>query len=208
MKHLYLSSLLLFLCLGCVKSTEYSGRILNAADNSPVEGARCFMTINGKFKNNQTNGDSDEMNSDSLGNYELKVKFKRAEAQFIRITKTGFVTKQIDIDYGKCREQDITIYPYDAYLSVTFENKSSSTQKDFWYGVTCSEFGGDRECGPNGCGPHPVAALSQQTQVLRVPGGLDIDIIWDTKNFGSIAVPNKVTTFCPHNDTTYITIPF
>jgi hypothetical protein len=208
MKHLHLFSLLLFLSLGCVKSTEYSGRILSAADNSPVEGANCFMTINGKFKNNETEGDSDEMNSDSLGNYELKVKFRRAEAQFIRIEKTGFVTQKLGIEYGKCREQDIVIYPYDAYLSVTFENKSSSVTKNFYYNFTCSEFGIGRECGPAGCGPHPVVALSQQTQVLRVPGGLDIDIIWDTKKVGSIAVPNKVTTFCPHNDTTYITIPF
>ena len=208
MKYLYLSPLFLFLCLGCVKPTEYSGRILNAADNSPVEGARCFMTINGKFKNNETEGDSDEMNSDSLGNYELKVKFRRAEAQFIRIEKTGFVTQKLGIEYGKCREQDIVIYPYDAYLSVTFENKSSSATKSFWYCFTCSELGISRECGSDDCGPHPVAALSQKTQLLRVPGGLDIDFIWDTKNFGSIAVPNKVTTFCPHNDTTYITIPF
>jgi hypothetical protein len=208
MKYLYLFLLLLFLSLGCVKPTEYSGRILNAADNSPVEGANCFMNIGGKFKNNETKGDTDEMKSDSLGNYQLKVKFERADYKFIRIEKTGFVTKMFDIDYGKCREQDIVIYPYDAYLSVTFENKSSSVTKNFYYNFTCSEFGIGRECGPAGCGPHPVVALSQQTQVLRVPGGLDIDIIWDTKKVGSIAVPNKVTTFCPHNDTTYITIPF
>jgi hypothetical protein len=208
MKYLYLFSLLLFFCLGCVKSTEYSGRILNAADNSPVEGARCFMNIGGKYQNNETRGDTDVMYSDSLGNYALKVKFERADYKFIRIEKTGFVTKNIGIEYGKCREQDIVIYPYDAYLSVTFENKSSSATKNFYYNFTCSEFGIGRECGPAGCGPHPVAALSQQTQVLRVPGGLDIDVIWDTKKVGSIAVPNKVTTFCPHNDTTYVTIPF
>jgi hypothetical protein len=88
-----------------------------------VEGANCFMSIGGKFKNNETKGDTDEMKSDSLGNYELKVKFERADYRFIRIEKTGFVTKMFDIDYGKCREQDIVIYPYDAYLSVTFENK-------------------------------------------------------------------------------------
>jgi hypothetical protein len=208
MKHLHLFSLLLFLSLGCVKSTEYSGRILSAADNSPVEGANCFMTINGKFKNNETEGDSDEMNSDSLGNYELKVKFRRAEAQFIRIEKTGFVTQKLGIEYGKCREQDIVIYPYDAYLSVTFENKSSSATKDFYYIFGCELFGTGKECGPEGCGPFSTSPLSKRTQVKKVPGGFETNIVWDTKKLDASSSINQLNIFCPRNDTTYVTIPF
>jgi hypothetical protein len=205
MKYLYLSPLFLFLCLGCVKPTEYSGRILNAADNSPVEGARCFMTINGKFKNNETEGDSDEMNSDSLGNYELKVKFRRAEAQFIRIEKTGFVTQKLGIEYGKCLEQDIVIYPYDAYLSVTFENKSSNDNK-VWYSINyLSLENSSAECSSQGCGPFEVTPMSKSTQITKVPGDVNIGIFWRSALNGTMP---SVEIFCPRNDTTYVTIPF
>ena len=205
MKHLHLFSLLLFLSLGCVKSTEYSGRILSAADNSPVEGANCFMTINGKFKNNETEGDSDEMNSDSLGNYELKVKFRRAEAQFIRIEKTGFVTQKLGIEYGKCREQDIVIYPYDAYLSVTFENKSSNDNK-VWYSINyLSLENSSAECSSQGCGPFEVTPMSKSTQITKVPGDVNIGIFWRSALNGTMP---SVEIFCPRNDTTYVTIPF
>jgi hypothetical protein len=208
MKYLYISLLLLFLCLGCVKSTEYSGRILNAADNSPVEGARCFMNIGGKYQNNETRGDTDVMYSDSLGNYALKVKFERADYKFIRIEKTGFVTKNIGIEYGKCREQDIVIYPYDAYLSVTFENKSSSATKDFYYIFGCELFGTGKECGPEGCGPFSTSPLSKRTQVKKVPGGFETNIVWDTKKLDASSSINQLNIFCPRNDTTYVTIPF
>ena len=205
MKHLHLFSLLLFLSLGCVKSTEYSGRILSAADNSPVEGANCFMTINGKFKNNETEGDSDEMNSDSLGNYELKVKFRRAEAQFIRIEKTGFVTQKLGIEYGKCLEQDIVIYPYDAYLSVTFENKSSNDNK-VWYSINyLSLENSSAECSSQGCGPFEVTPMSKSTQITKVPGDVNIGIFWRSALNGTMP---SVEIFCPRNDTTYVTIPF
>jgi hypothetical protein len=93
-------------------------------------------------------------------------------------------------------------------LSVTFENKSSSATKDFYYIFGCELFGTGKECGPEGCGPFSTSPLSKRTQVKKVPGGFETNIVWDTKKLDASSSINQLNIFCPRNDTTYVTIPF
>jgi hypothetical protein len=199
-----------FLLLGCSKTTHFNGKVFSSDGNTPLSGVEVILrSLKDKKGGGSELAQEDRVTTNSSGTYDLSVSGKGgAYSAWISVKKNGYVTTQSEtLDIGECGEIDFILHPYDAYLSLTFENTGNTT-RNFHYVYTGNAFKSDRSCGPIGCGPYQVAAQQSQTQVLYLPGGTDIDIIWDTKNIPGTSTPNKMTVNCPRHDTTHLLIKF
>lgn len=149
--------------------------------------------------------------TDLQGNYSVEVEKKHAESTFLSIEKGGFVKpKIIHFERGSHETFDYALNPYDAWLSVTYKNKSDSSVRNFYNNYTGAYFEGVIHCSPMlGCGPFLFQPDESRTEIIEIPGGAEITISWDTVKIpGAIQYANKIDTLCPRNDTTFLRIDF
>ncbi|MCC7246394.1 MAG: carboxypeptidase regulatory-like domain-containing protein [Saprospiraceae bacterium] len=209
MKYLPLIFLLSLCCWGCSrKTTEFSGTIYNSDGNVPLAGAKVSLNLYADKKGGgSTLSASDEVLTDTDGKYLVSISESDSYTGVILVKKDSFLSSPIfRVSPGDCAEQDFTLHPFDAYLSVTFENVSDVAQ-DFYYRYGQGPYGDDWEC-YNGCGPFTTQPHQQQTHLIRVPGGDNISVVWDTKRMAAGQVTNLNVIACPRHDTTSVIIQF
>lgn len=211
MKYLPLIFLFSFCCWGCSrKTTEFSGTIYNSDGNVPLAGAKVMLKMYGDKKGGgSTLAGSDEILTDTDGKYLVSISESDSYTGVILVKKDSFLSSPIfRVSRGDCAEQDFTLHPFDAYLSVTFENVSDVAQ-DFYYKFSGVIFDVNSLCSKEfGCGPHTVAPHQQITQISKLPGGGIIDVYWDNKLFPLKENARKTSVICPRHDTTSVIIQF
>lgn len=201
---------LLCTLIACKKHSTFSGKITNSADGQPVEGVEVRLRF---LKAKKGGGNDlvakDEQTTTSNGEYALEVEGKNAESAYLDVKKDRYAPSQYkSFDPGDCDEVDFVLNPYDSWLSVTFENQSDTVEKDFYFNYTGPFLEDKIQCSSSGCGPFVTLPKASHTEVMRIPGGENITINWDTQKTGNTPFSNQKIVFCSRNDTTFITIYF
>jgi hypothetical protein len=196
---LLLTSFILAL-LACNKDySAITGYVRSSADNKPIEGANVTLSFS---KTRQSGGGMETIASDHQltgvkGQYSLELTAKDAERGHIKAEKKGFAPmKAIRVDPGDSKEIDITLHPYDAWLSLTFENWSTQS-RTYTYTYTGKYLDSYLYC-VSGCGPFALSPYASRTVTGLIPGGAEITITWNDNN--------THTVFCERNDTTFVNI--
>lgn len=195
---------------GCKNTTVVSGVITSSA-GGPVDSAEVYLVAFYYSRCGKTTSDQDVAFTDQDGKYALELDVRNADDIWLVIKKEGYVQPKAFKNLIHKRDSksfDYTLHPYDSWVKVTFENQSPTEEKNIYCVFDCSYFEGSHECPVEGCGPFLLQPKKFKSILKKVPGGTDVILGWDTKNFGSLAVPNPITVFCEHNDTTYVNIPF
>jgi len=200
---------LLCTLIACKKHSTFSGKITNSADGQAVEGVEVRLRfLKGKKGGGSELVAKDEQTTSSNGEYALEVEGKNAESAYLDVKKDRYAPSQYkSFDPGDCDEVDFVLNPYDAWLSVTFENQSDNLAKNIYFNYTGPYLEGSPYCSNSGCGPFVIQPKASHTEVMRIPGGAEITINWDTKT-GAGSVPNQKAVNCSRNDTTFVTIDF
>jgi hypothetical protein len=200
-----------FLLLSCSKTTHFNGKVFSSDGNTPLSGVEVILrSLKDKKGGGAELAQEDRMTTNSSGTYDLSVNGKGgAYYAWISVKKNGYVTTQSErLGIGECGEIDFILHPYDAYLSLTFENQSEVT-RNFFYEITSPVFIGEStKAGPEGGGPFPTLPHQGHTHLIPVPGNTDIQINWNTTNFIDNDPAKKPKVFCPRHDTTHLLIKF
>lgn len=208
MRLLFSTSLFLiivFMFFACKKQSTFTGKVINSADDSPIDGASVTLAFTKNNKGVEETVAIDETTTNSGGEYALEVESGSADHGFLIAEKNGFAPIEgFVFDPGDCGEQDFVLNPYDAWLSVTVENTSSSA-KQFYYNHT-GPFLADKIYAFNGIGPFPIGPQAMFNEIGVIPGGATVYVNWDIIRTGNIPFKNKITVFCNRNDTTFVHI--
>jgi hypothetical protein len=208
MKKSILSALFvgLLLLAACKKHSTFSGRVLSSDGMVPIEGAGVSLnfSIDKRERGTETVAQASYV-TDSTGEYLVEVEAKNAHHGLLLAAKQGYAPiAPISFKPGKCDELDFILNPYDAWLSVTFENTKNTEQS--YYHYYTGPFFKENYCFGS-CGPTKIAPFGQQTFVALIPGGADTDVFWDYEYWGGkVPLRYKTTQSCPRHDTTYVHI--
>lgn len=207
--YIFFIALFLMLSAACKRTTVVQGKITSSATGEGLPGVGIGMAASKSTSHGYSTLDSDGTVTDSNGMYSVQVEGRNADRIHVAIHKDGYVRPKDLFYFGKgvCATLDYELHPYDAYIKVTFKNEAD-VAKNFHFVVTGPHFEEDRLCAQDGCGPYLTQPHDTQYRIAKIPGGDDVDVIWDTKSVGSINRPHVVTVFCPRNDTTEVIIPF
>jgi hypothetical protein len=176
-----------------------------------VEGVSILLVATRSTGPGQEVVSKDETLTDLQGNYSVEVEKKRAETTFLSIKKDGFVKpKVILFKRGSHETFDYALNPYDAWLSVTYNNQSGNSIRNFYNNYTGVFFEGVLYCSAMlGCGPFLFQPDESRTEIINIPGGAEIMVSWDTVKIpGAAQYANKIDTLCLRNDTTFVRIDF
>lgn len=198
--------LIALLLFSCKKNTTVSGKITSSADGHPVADVdvaiKFFFTGDGNVTKVT---DSDEQKTDQNGRYMLEIKPKRNRSGGFTVHKEGFAPiNPVKVNAGDNKEIDFVLNPYDAWLSVTFENTSATEDKKYYYHCT-SDFliqGFSKDQG----GPFVLQPLASKTDLHLIPGGADILLKWDTVRITGQPLKMEVAIPCNRNVTNYRTV--
>ena len=191
--------------VSCKKHASYTGIITNGADGLPVKGVEVELRFLTGTKNGTRISDSDHQLTDDKGQYALEVKASRADENGVLIVKEkeGFAAiKPVLIQPGDCEELDFTLHPYDAWLEVTFENTSNRTKK-YQYNYSGPFLDGIDYCHST-CGPFTLSPTSKKSEIVKIPGGAEIVVKWDTMSTNNSIKEEKI--LCNRNDTARLKI--
>ena len=193
--------------ISCKKHTSFYGKITSSSDNLPIKDAEVTLTLLKGKKGGGVDVISKEIQkTDSMGNYMVEIENSRGEFGELYSKKAGYVpVKPKLIQPGDCDEVDFIFNPYDAWLSVTFENTSITNDKQYFYDYTGAFLYGEIYK-ISGIGPFELHPNESRTEIEKIPGGADIYINWDTIHTVYTPLRNKLTVFCNRNDTTYVLI--
>lgn len=199
------------LCLwGCKKTYEFAGTVYDATTGKPLAGADCGLTMVNKTAKERELVPGSKVRTDSTGTFYLFGESQKADIGYFQVYKFGYITYKRQFDGGGTLDDDIYMYKFDAHLEVTFENTSTDTRK-LWYALNYQSIGAGVECTSDGCTPLTISGNTSRKTVVKVPGGLDVNFIWQEKSFGITAFNENLLhtkVFCTSGDTTRITIPF
>lgn len=210
MKNTLLFAFLLLALAACKKHTEFSGQVLSSADRTPVEGARIslvfFVGLEGGISETVA---SDEMFTDSTGDYLVSCEVKSYDGGNFLVEKGGFIKFQKLAYKGDCEQVDIILDPLDAWLGLEIENSRDTTIMCYAL-ITGVVYQGLGDRFPGGQGPYEIPAHSSRyIGTQKVPGGYDLEVLWNDERIKSLKEgSNRTPVFCPRNDTTVVKVVF
>ncbi len=154
MKFLSFILLAFILITGCKKTTMVSGVITSSATGQPIEGVAVRLLSQRSTGPTSEVLATDNAFTDNNGSYSVEIESKNADLIIWSIAKNGFVEpKIIFIEKGDSKTIDYVLNPYDAWLSVTFKNQSSSLARKFYFNYTGPFFEGEIQGSNAGIGP-------------------------------------------------------
>lgn len=201
-----LTFLITFLFVSCKKQTTISGKITSSAGGAPIEGVDVSLEFYFTGDGNVTKiVGSDQQQTDIKGQYMLEVKSKHRGSGSLSVHKEGFAPVNVVlVQSGDNKEMNFVLNPFDAWLSITFENKSPTEDKKYYYDCR-SDFliqGFSKDSG----GPFILHPLESKTDLHLIPGGSPIKLTWDTIRKSGQPLKNLEIIPCNRNVTTFYTV--
>ncbi len=206
MKNIQIIIALLIIGAGfsCTKTTIAEGTITDAATGLPIPGVSVELKAlsGGKvidIQRGKTNND---------GQFGLDIAVRKARYIFLRFGKEGYgEVAGLDLENGdKLRNIEEILYPYDAIIALEMVNASGASE--FYHRYTGEFYMGKSDYGPLRTNTLKQGQGASTTEYVKVLGGGQVDIIWDTKSASGNSGTNKHSVFCPRNDTTYVKIEY
>jgi hypothetical protein len=199
----YLILLVVFNLYACRKNkttTTITGKIIDEVNKQAVQDVSTWLISNDYDTNNSF---SDTCFTDAHGLFTLSATGSDLDATNLYIYKPGYVFLDFDIVSGSNLTKNISLSPYDSYITFKIGNKS---MYNFIFGTFWSRVG-KHEFMSKSVSPIPVPNGTIYEETRSIPGDTYIYVTWDYHNFASDTFfPNLDSIWVPRGDTVIYSI--
>ncbi len=194
--------LFLLVAIACKRTTMITGIVTDRGTGLPIDGVEVHLIASRFAKHGGTLVvDKDTLTTGTDGAYALEVSSARADNVFLRYIKKDYIPYSPAVKRGDCKQFDAVLNPIDAYINFTIINESQSSE--LYIGTNGNMYGS----GSGGKSFYRLADIPS-TYLLKVPGGDNIQIYWDSEPTSLAKASYTDSIFCPRNDTTEFLLKF